>query len=218
MVDLIVREAAEKPLPPLPALAPAPVTAPVDKDITSIRERDNETVREKRRSLRDQHEQLGRCHPDTLVCRYGLGRALRKQGRHLETRELLEACLADQEKVLGLGHSDTLPTLNLIGATLYYQNKHAEAEKIFSRAFSARKALLGYRHPDTLTLQFNLGLNIYSQERYIESQKLLEECLTVREEVLGSEHPEHSPHCFSSETCSLRKRMMWKRRKCMNEH
>jgi tetratricopeptide (TPR) repeat protein len=128
-------------------------------------------------------EILGPRHVDTLSALYGIGIALRGQGREGEALKVLLPCLDAQKGILGSSHELVGRTHYWIGKCRVDQRDYHEAELRFGEAYAILKRALGERNLETLKILQNRGTNLTKQGRNAEALVMLNQVRSLGEDV-----------------------------------
>ena len=133
---------------------------------------------------------LGPEHPDTLVSRHHMARALWSQGRAVEAEREYRQIIPLSERLLGPEHPQTLRGRNNLANALLAQGKSAEAEQGYRAVLAIQERVLGPEHPSTLMSRMNLASALYRQRKYAEAENEYRVNTTAKARVLGPEHPD----------------------------
>lgn len=138
----------------------------------------------------ERQRRLGPEHPETLITRHYIARALSAQGRSAEAEREYRELIPLNERILGPEHPDTLRSRNNLANALNSQGKHAEAEQENRAVLALKERVLGPDHPTTLNSRSNLASSLYGQGKYAEAEREHRTCADDRARVLGPEHPD----------------------------
>jgi tetratricopeptide (TPR) repeat protein len=128
-------------------------------------------------------EILGPRHVDTLSALYGIGVALRDQGREDEALRVLLPCLDTQKEILGSSHELVGRTHYWIGKCRVDQRNYHEAELRFGEAYAILKRALGEQNLETLKILQNRSTNLTKQGRNAEALVMLNQVRSLGEDV-----------------------------------
>jgi hypothetical protein len=137
---------------------------------------------------------MGDHHHETLTAKCALGEIRHSQGRHGESKVLLEQAVTGLTDLLGLDHPDTLNAIDYLGRTVcmfYTKESIMRARELHQQAVDGMRIVHGRHHLRTLEACENLcstAIKSGDQAQLNEAKVMMEEVLEVRKEKYGKEH------------------------------
>jgi hypothetical protein len=141
-------------------------------------------------AARQDSEDYGPEHPDTLGARHNLAGWTGQAGDVAGARDQLAALLPVRERVLGPEHPDTLSARANLAAWTGRAGDVAGARDQFAALLPVRERVLGLEHPDTLTARANLASWTGQAGDAAGARDQYAALLPIEQRVLGPEHPD----------------------------
>jgi hypothetical protein len=135
-------------------------------------------------------EQLGADHPETMVVRGHLGRALTEARLFDRAEAVLRELLADRTAVLGADHAATLVTRGNLLRAIGRAGRPEEALLMAEGLLGDRERLLGAEHPETLQTRGHIAQLLELAGRRAEAVEAHRLLLDDRIRLLGVDHPD----------------------------
>jgi serine/threonine protein kinase/uncharacterized protein HemY len=113
-----------------------------------------------------------------------------RQGKYLQTEQLLLKSIEIERRLLGEKHPDTLGSINNLGLLYRHEGKFALAEPLLARVVELRRKTQGEDNPETLICMNNLGSLYRDEGKYEQAELLLTKSFEVQRRVRGEDNPE----------------------------
>jgi len=132
---------------------------------------------------------LGVNNPKTLQVMSLQGLILQRQGRYVESENLLRETWQKQSRSLGPENTYTLVTLDRLGETLAVERHYTEAEKMQRQVLEIRRRTVAPNDDDLLQAEDELAYTLFRKGSYAEAEKLQREVLEVERNTHGEDYP-----------------------------
>ena len=143
-----------------------------------------------RQALTMQRKLVGYEHPSVATSLHHLARALREQGKRVESEATFRESLTMRKKLLGGDHAEVARSMNDLASLLSGELKDGEPETLLREALAIRRRLYGREHPDVARSLDDLAYVINRHGQVNEAVAMHYEALAIRKKTLGENHLE----------------------------
>jgi tetratricopeptide (TPR) repeat protein len=118
-----------------------------------------------------------------------LGMILHRQGRYVESEQVLRECVRIKAATQGESHPDSTAALHALASVLESMGRYEQAEEFLRRVIALEEETFGTDHPTYAATLHGLSLVLEHRGKYIEAENVCRKALAVFSSWLGPTHP-----------------------------